>query len=115
MKKSGRITFLSTGVLLLCGGMISVAHAEETQWQKTHPRRNEVNQRLHKQNTRIDKLEAKDKISPAEARKLHREDKNIRQQERDMAKLNHGHLTKQEQKTLNQEENQVNQQIKSGS
>lgn len=31
-----------------------------------------------------------------------------------MAKLDHGHITKQEQKTLNQEENQVSQQIKNG-
>ena len=77
-----------------------------------HPRRKEVNSRLANQNARIDHKEAKGKMSPKEANKLHKEDHQIRQEERDMASQDHGHITKQEQKTLNQQENKTSRQIK---
>ena len=51
-------------------------------------------------------------MSKGEAKKLHKEDHQIRQEERDMAAQNGGHITKQEQKTLNQQENKVSTQIK---
>lgn len=50
-------------------------------------------------------------MSKAEASKLHREDHQIRQEERDMAAQNGGHITKSEQKVLNQQENKVSKQI----
>jgi len=50
-------------------------------------------------------------INKAQAAKLHKEDHQIRQEERDMASQNHGHITKQEQVTLNQQENAVSRQI----
>ncbi|POZ63121.1 hypothetical protein [Chromobacterium alticapitis] len=106
---------LATTLLAACGLACSgAALADETQWQKNHPRRAEVNHRLANQNQRIHQEAKNGQISRAEARKLHKEDHNIRQQEREMAKLDHGHLTKQDQKTLNQEENGVSQQIKNG-
>jgi hypothetical protein len=83
----------------------------ETQWQKDHPRRAEVNKRLAKQNKRINEERKEGEITKAQARKLHREDHTIRQEERDMAKLNDGHITKAEQKSLNQQENTVSRQI----
>jgi len=42
---------------------------------------------------------------------LHKEDRQIRQEERSMASRNGGHITKQEQRTLNQQENGVSKQI----
>ena len=100
---------------LLAASFLFAAQARaESEWQKEHPRREEVNQRLHHQDRRIHRELKEGKISRDEARKLHREDRDIRQQEQGMAKLDHGHITKQEQKTLNQEENQVSQQIKNG-
>ena len=42
---------------------------------------------------------------------LHKEDRQIRQEERSMANRNGGHITKQEQRTLNQQENGVSKQI----
>jgi|HubBroStandDraft_6_1064221.scaffolds.fasta_scaffold1811904_1 hypothetical protein len=77
-----------------------------------HPRRKEVNHRLENQNDRIHDKVADGKMSKKEAGKLHREVHQIRQEERDMASQNHGHITKQEQKTLNQQENHVSKQIK---
>lgn len=77
-----------------------------------HPRRKEVNHRLENQNKRIDKKVAEGKMSKKEGNKLHHEDHQIRHEERDMASQNHGHITKQEQKTLNQQENHDSRQIK---
>ena len=83
----------------------------ETQWEKDHPRRDQVNDRLHNQNKRIKKEVTEGEISKAQAAKLHKEDRQIRQEERDMASQNGGHITKQEQRTLNQQENAVSKQI----
>jgi hypothetical protein len=77
-----------------------------------HPRKKEVNHRLQNQNNRIHNKVADGKMSKKEAHKLHKEDHQIRQEEKDMASQNHGHITKQEQKTLNQQENKVSKQIK---
>ena len=82
------------------------------QAQQNHPRREQVNGRLKNQNERIDKKEADGKMSKKEANKLKKNDHEIRQEERDMAKQNGGHITKQEQKTLNQQENKNSQKIK---
>ena len=83
----------------------------ETQWQKDHPRRTEVNKRLNNQNKRINKEVKEGEITKGQAAKLHKEDHQIRQEERDMASQNGGHITKQEQRTLNQQENAVSKQI----
>jgi len=50
-------------------------------------------------------------LTPAQAAALHKDDRQIRQEERDMASQNGGHITKQEQRTLNQQENAVSKQI----
>ena len=87
------------------------ANADETQWQKDHPRRTEVNSRLNNQNARI-KNQVKDgNMSKAQAAQVHQEDHQIRQEERSMASQNGGHITKSEQQTLNQQENAVSKQI----
>jgi hypothetical protein len=44
------------------------------------------------------------KLTHAQAAKLHKEDRQVRQEERDMASQDHGHITRQEKKTLNQQE-----------
>jgi len=98
-------------VAVTLGALITPALADETQWQKDHPRRTQVNNRLANQNQRI-KNERKDgQITKAQAKQLHGEDHAIRQEERTMASTNGGHITKAEQKSLNQQENQVSQQI----
>ncbi len=83
----------------------------DTTWQKNHPRREEVNNRLNNQNKRIKEEVKEGDMTKAQARKLHREDRQIRKEERLMASQNGGHITKQEQKTLNQQENAVSKQI----
>ncbi|HME70442.1 MAG TPA: hypothetical protein VKM54_11325 [Myxococcota bacterium] len=83
----------------------------ETQWQKAHPRRTEVNARLANQNKRIKQEVKEGELTKQQAAKLHTEDHQIRQEERDMASQDGGHITKSEQKVLNQQENGVSKQI----
>lgn len=85
--------------------------AAETQWEKNHPRRDQVNDRLENQNKRINHEVKEGELSKAQAANLRKDDRQIRQEERDMASQDHGHITKQEQKTLNQQENAVSKEI----
>jgi hypothetical protein len=94
----------------IVGTTVSAAFAE-TQWERSHPRRDQVNDRLANQNHRINRELKEGEITKQQARQLHREDHAIRQEERDMAKINGGHITKGEQKVLNQQENGVSRQI----
>jgi hypothetical protein len=111
MFKSVRTALTVAAATLALSGVATSALADDTQWQKDHPRRTEVNNRLANQNQRI-KTERKDgQINKAQAKQLHSEDHAIRQEERTMASTNGGHITKSEQKSLNQQENQVSQQI----
>ncbi len=100
---------LATSTLLI--GLTGVARAQDTTWDKAHPRREEANNRLENQNDRIHKEVAQGDMSKAKAARLHKEDHQIRQEERAMASQNGGHITKQEQKTLNQQENAVSRKI----
>jgi hypothetical protein len=83
----------------------------DTTWQKNHPRRTEVNGRLRNQNNRIRTEVKNGQLSKNQALALHRDDHQIRTEERDMASQNGTHITKQEQNTLNQQENAVSGQI----
>ncbi|MEN8513429.1 hypothetical protein [Burkholderia sp. RS02] len=83
----------------------------DTPWQHAHPRREEVNQRLANQNRRIHHEVKEGEMSHAQAARLHRDDRKIRREERDMAAQDHGHITKSEQRVLNQQENAVGNKI----
>ncbi|WP_175954036.1 hypothetical protein [Burkholderia sp. BCC0405] len=83
----------------------------DTPWQQAHPRREEVNQRLANQNRRIHHEVKDGEMSHAQAARLHRDDRKIRQEERDMAAQDHSHITKSEQHVLNQQENAVSNKI----
>ncbi len=103
---------LLTLALLAFLGISKSSFAQDSKWAQNHPRREQVNSRLNNQHARTNAKVADGKMSKGEASKIHHEDHQIRQEERDMASQNHGHITKQEQKTLNQQENHVSNQIK---
>jgi hypothetical protein len=111
MSKSIRTVLSVAALTLSLSGFAASAMADETQWQKDHPRRTEVNARLANQNRRINNEVKEGEISKAQAHQLHKEDHAIRQEERTMASTNNGHITKAEQRSLNQQENQVSKQI----
>lgn len=83
----------------------------QTNWDATHPRRAEVNHRLANQDRRIHQEVREGEMSRAEAARLHRDDYQIRQEERDMARQNGSHITRREDYVLNQQENHVSRQI----
>lgn len=102
---------IATLLVAVAGTTVCAAKDVDTKWQKHHPRREQVNDRLHHQNARIRDEVKEGDMSKADAAKLHQDDRQIRQEERDMASQNDGHVTRQEQKTLNQQENQVSKEI----
>jgi hypothetical protein len=110
IERSGKalILALASAFFFSTTGGVAVA---ETQWQKDHPRRVEVNKRLARQNQRIKKEVKEGDMTKAQAAALHKDDRQVRKEERSMASQNGGHITKQEKKTLNQQENQVSRQI----
>jgi hypothetical protein len=110
MFKSVRTLLTVAAATVALAGITQTALAD-TQWQKNHPRREQVNGRLANQNQRIHNQVKEGDLSKAQAAKLHREDHQIRREERMMASQNGGHITKGEQKVLNQQENQVSNQI----
>lgn len=83
----------------------------ETEWEATHPRRDQVNDRLQNQNRRIDQERCEGELGRGQARQLHREDHRIRNEERRMAARDGGHITKADQRILNRQENRVSRRI----
>jgi hypothetical protein len=106
--KLGKVVSLMTAALLL-GASWSAAQADT--WQQNHPRRAEVNSRLANQNRRIHADVRNGTMTHSQARAMHRDDHAVRQEERDMARQNGGHITKTEQHALNQQENAVSHDI----
>ena len=104
-------TFVASTVLALFAAASTGAMAAESHWDKTHPARDQVNDRLHNQNVRINNEFREGEISRNEARRLHREDRQIRSEERMMASQHRGHISRLEDQVLNQQENLVSRQI----
>jgi hypothetical protein len=102
---------VAAGVAVLIAVTTNVVYAQDTQWQKDHPRRAEVNGRAKNQNQRIKAEEKSGEITKGQAAQLHKEDHQIRKEERADAAKHGGHITKQEQHQLNQQENAVSRQI----
>lgn len=104
-KNSAKAFSVAILTLFAAGTVVNALGAEN------HPRRHQVNQRLKNQNRRINQEVKEGEMSKQKAHKLHAEDHQIRNEERAMASQNGGHISKQEQRTLNQQENSVSHQI----
>ena len=96
--------------LVLAAGAATGASAD-TSWQAHHPRREEVNTRLHNQNLRIRDERRDGDLNARQAFRLHRADQRIRHQERVYARNHGGHISRAEQMRLNREENRVGRHI----
>jgi hypothetical protein len=110
-KSANFLALVALAGSLVALGTTSFAAEHDSQWAKNHPRREQVNERLNNQNHRLANEVKEGDMTHAQAAKLHKNDRQIRQEERLMASQNGGHVTKQEQKTLNQQENAVSKQI----
>jgi hypothetical protein len=99
------------GTLLLTVSLAgSFAHSDDN-WQKKHPRRAEVNGRLKNQQKRTDQGLANGSLKSGQAQKIQNQDAHIKQQEKNDAAANGGHITKAQQNQLNHEENGVSHEI----
>jgi len=110
MKSTIRKT-LTAALLSSCLLAVAAPSMADTRWQKTHPRREQVNQRLEHQSRRIHNEVKEGDLTRSQAAALHKDDQQIHQEERAMASQNGGHITAQEQKTLNQQENAVSKEF----
>ncbi|RZF27583.1 hypothetical protein EVC45_22350 [Paraburkholderia sp. UYCP14C] len=106
-----RKTLIGSLIVAAVGTLAIGSTAQAGQWAANHPRRVEVNNRLANQNNRIHRDVQDGQMSRGEARNLHRDDRQIRQEERDMASQDYSHLTRADQRALNQQENQVSRRI----
>ena len=109
LKRSSK--FLSIATLAVAFGTFAGTASADTKWQNNHPRREQVNNRLVNQNKRIHNEVKEGDLTKAQASSLHKDDRQIRQEERAMASQNGGHITKSEQQVLNQQENAVSKTI----
>jgi hypothetical protein len=116
-------TITKSLLVLAVGGLMFVgAAAAQTQDSNTsgagpgqvdpgHPRVNEVNAREQNQQDRIANGLKNDTMTPGQAARVENREQHIENQEKaDMAAHN-GHLTKGEQRQLNQEQNRTSKQI----
>ena len=93
-----RVFVAALAASLLNAGMLAGGAFGGERWNLSHPRRAEVNQRLHNQSQRIKEGLKSGKLSPAEAQTLHQEDRQIRSEERADAAGHGSHITKAEQR-----------------
>ena len=110
-RKSAGLFFITLVAALVASTVPAQAAEHEGQFARNHPRRDQVNDRLANQNRRIKDEVKEGEMTRTQAAALHKDDRQIRQEERSMASQDGGHITKQEQRTLNQQENAVSRQI----
>ena len=106
LQKAVAFAFAAVFSTAIAGGAMA-----QTQWDKTHPRRDQVNHRLANQNKRIHHEVKDGQMSKAKAARLHAADRHVRHDERRMASNDHGHITKVDQRRLNRQENRVSHHI----
>ncbi len=109
MNRISKLAVLAIGTVLI--GASTFSASAETRWERNHPRRDQVNDRLANQYRRINREYREGELTRWQARALHREDHAIRREERVMAYFNRSHITRVEQRALNQQENVVSRQI----
>jgi hypothetical protein len=103
--------YVGVAAMLIAACALAGTASAETTWQKNHPRRTQVNHRLNHQDSRIHNDVKNGTLTKGQAAALHKDDHQVRQEERDMASQNGGHITKSEQGVLNHQENGISREI----
>lgn len=106
------LTLIAAGLLAVFASVNASAQGApgNTDFDKSHPRRAEVNHRLHHENRKISHDVRTGKLTPAQAHKLRHEERRIHREAHAMAVRNGGHLTPAEQARINHQERAVNHQ-----
>ena len=103
------ILIAAMGTAVLAGG--ATAAFADTPWQQHHPRREEVNNRIHDLNRSIRHERHEGDLTAAQAFRMHQRAHYIRWQERHFARYDGGHISRFEQWRLNREENHLRHHI----
>jgi hypothetical protein len=110
MSRSYRSVLTAAAAAVSLGCLSAPAMAQGA-WAAQHPLRAEVNERLAKQDMRIDQKVRMGQLGPAQAARLHAADRRIRAHEQRMAAMHGGDITPREQAKLNAEEDRVSREI----
>jgi hypothetical protein len=108
---------LAAGGSMLVGGAAAQPQNSNTSGAGTgtidpdHPQVNEVNQREQNQQDRIANGEKNGALTPGQASRLENREQHIENQEKADMAAHKGHLTKNEQRQLNKEQNRTSRQI----
>ncbi len=106
--------FRKSVVLALTGLLVAGAAAPafaENGWERSHPRRDQVNDRIANQYRRINQERREGELSWGQARALRQQDRSILADERADARLHNGHITRYQQRQLDRDLNAVNYEI----
>ncbi len=107
---------IAAAVLMFAVAVIGVAgHAEtarQERFEKNHPRRAEINERVNRQRRELKRQLKQGKITKEQYDQQMAALKGIKDEEHADVKDNKGSLTKDQQKALNQELNATHQEIK---
>ncbi len=98
--------------LLATGALAATGAAAQASPVPHHPRVNEVNQRVDKQQHRIDKGVANGAITSKQAARDEKHDANIAQRASADEARHNGHLTRKETRRLNRSENRNSRPIR---
>jgi hypothetical protein len=106
LRNSALITLAS----LFIAGATVPAFAESV-WDRHHPRRDQVNDRIAHQERRITQERREGELSRSQARAMRGQLAGIRDQERYDARFDRGHISRYEQGQLNRELNYTSREI----
>ena len=92
---------LALSGILLAGAAIPAF--AETAWDRSHPRRDQVNDRIAHQEHRITQERREGELSRGQARAMREQLRGVRAEERADARLHDGHITRYQQAQLNRD------------
>jgi len=95
---------------LLVAGLATPAFAESV-WERNHPRRDQVNDRISNQFHRINQERREGELSRGQARAMRMQERGVLAEERADARLHGGHITRVEQAQLNRDLNAIGHEI----
>jgi fructose-1,6-bisphosphatase len=102
-------------MVLIVSSLVILTFAQGPGYQKTntknHPRVNQVNKRIDNQEKRINKEVKDGDLTNKQAIRDRKNLSEMNQEKKDMRKMDDGHLTKADQKALNQQLNQNSRKI----
>jgi hypothetical protein len=104
----------NSALLALAGLLVAGAAAPafaETAWDRHHPRRDQVNDRIANQEHRITQERREGEISRGQARAIREQLRGVRAEERADARLHGSHITRVEQAQLNRDLNATGREI----